>query len=52
MRLLVLVVGQATVFLSINMARRRYDMNKTTTTWNRLQALLDAMFGFTNRTRS
>ncbi len=27
-------------------------MNENTTPWNRLQALLDAMFGFTNRTRS
>ena len=27
-------------------------MNTNTTTWNRLLALLDAMFGFTNRTRS
>jgi hypothetical protein len=28
-------------------------MNETTTTpWNRLQALLDTMFGFTNRIRS
>lgn len=27
-------------------------MNNTPTPWNRLQALLDAMLGFTNRTRS
>ena len=27
-------------------------MNENTTPWNQLQALLDAMFGFTNRTRS
>ena len=52
MRLLVMVVGQNTVVLSINMVRRINDMNENTTPWNRLQALLDAMFGFTNRTRS
>jgi len=27
-------------------------MNDNTTPWNRLRALLDTMFGFTNRTRS
>ena len=27
-------------------------MNENTTPWNRLRALLDTMFGFTNRTRS
>jgi hypothetical protein len=47
-----MVVGQTTVFMSINTARRTNDMNTNTTTWNRLLALLDAMFGFTNRTRS
>lgn len=27
-------------------------MNENTTPWNQLRALLDTMFGFTNRTRS
>lgn len=47
-----MVVGQTGMVDVDKYGLETYDMNENTNLRNRLRALLDSMFGFTNRTRS